>query len=77
MEHKLTTKKNPHVNSILERIHQVVANMLRSYDLDNQELDQIAPFSKYLATIVWENQCTYHTTLEATSEDLAFGRDMI
>eukprot|EP00957_Ditylum_brightwellii_P039898 3020680-Ditylum_brightwellii.AAC.1 len=38
LERKPTFKKNPQANVILERIHQVVANMLRSFDLDNQEL---------------------------------------
>ena len=40
-------------NSILQRICQVVANMLRSFDLDNQELDEHDPFGEYLAQVAW------------------------
>ncbi len=61
---KPTTKKNPQENSILEQMHQVVANMLWSYDLNNQKLDEIDPFGEYLTNIVWAICCTYHITLE-------------
>eukprot|EP00957_Ditylum_brightwellii_P032968 2499918-Ditylum_brightwellii.AAC.1 len=37
LEHKPTSKEKPQANAILERIHQNVANMLRSFDLDNQQ----------------------------------------
>ena len=50
---KPMTKKNPQTNSILERIHQVAMNMLRSYNLDNQDLDAIDTFGGYLANIAW------------------------
>ena len=77
LKHKPTTKKNPQGNSILERIHQVVANMLRSFDLDNQELDEHDLFGEYLAQVAWAIRCTYHATLRATPGQLVYGRDMI
>ena len=70
LKHKSTTEKNPQGNSILETIHQVVANMLRSFDLDNQELDEHDPFGEYLAQVAWAICCTYHTALEATPGQL-------
>ena len=48
LKQKPTSKKNSQANSVLERVHQVVANMLRSYDLDNQDLDKLDPFGEYL-----------------------------
>ena len=77
LKQKPTSKKNPQANSVLERVHQVVANMLRSYDLDNQDLDKLDPFGEYLNGIAWAIRCTYHTTLEATPGQLVYGRDMI
>ena len=77
LKRKPTSKKNPQANSILERIHQVVSNMLRSYNLDDQELDTLDPFSEYLNGIAWAIRCTFHTTLEATPGQLVYGRDMI
>eukprot|EP00957_Ditylum_brightwellii_P018386 1384038-Ditylum_brightwellii.AAC.1 len=41
LEHKPMSKKNPQANAILERNHQVAANMLKLFDLDHQELDPI------------------------------------
>jgi hypothetical protein len=77
LKHKSTTEKNPQGNSILETIHQVVANMLRSFDLDNQELDEHDPFGEYLALVAWTILCTYHTMLEAMPGQLVYRRDMI
>ena len=51
--------------------------MLRSYDLDNQDLDKLDPFGEYLHGIAWAIRCTYHTTLEATPGQLVYGRDMV
>ena len=51
--------------------------MLRSYDLDNQELDAIDLIGEYLANIAREVWCTYHTTLEAMPGQLVYSWDMI
>ena len=62
---------------MLQRIHAIVGNMLRAYDLDNQELDKHDPFGEYLSGIAWAIHSTYHTVLDAMPGQLVFGRDMI
>ena len=69
--------RNPQANSILERIHQVVGNMLRTFELEERELDEQRPFAGILSAVAWAIRSTYHTTLEATPGQLVFGRDMI
>ena len=34
---------NPEANSILERIHQVLGNCVRNFDLDEHDLDEDDP----------------------------------
>jgi len=72
-----TTVKNPQANGVIERVHQVIGNMLRSFDLDNLNLDPNDPFGDVLARIGWAVRSTYHTTLEASPGQLVFGRDML
>ena len=72
-----TTIKNPQANSILERIHQVLGNMLRTKDLQTHEFDDLDPWSELLASAAWAIRSTHHTTLQATPGQLVFGRDML
>ena len=37
INYKSITVKNPHANSILERVHQVVTNMIRKSELNMQD----------------------------------------
>ena len=72
-----TTIKNPQANSILERIHQVLGNMLRTKDLQTHKFDDLDPWSELLASAAWAIRSTHHTTLQATPGQLVFGRDML
>jgi transposase InsO family protein len=45
---KPTTSYNPQGNVIVERILQVMGNMLRSFELEDRELDQDNPWSEFL-----------------------------
>ena len=51
--------------------------MLRTFDLDNQELDSYDPFGEFLAGIAWTTRSTYHVVLGATPGQIVFGRDML
>ena len=74
---KKTTPYNPQGNSVIERIHQVIGDSLRAYELQEQELDEDDPFGAILANVSWALRSTYHTALEATPGQLFFGRDML
>jgi hypothetical protein len=71
-------------NAIIERVHKVVNDILRSFDLENNhenlEEQEDNPFDYLLQSNVWlpwAIRSTYHTTLQATPCQLVFDRDMI
>lgn len=74
---KPSSARNPQANSILERIHGVVGNMLRTIDPDIIDMEEYRPFHGILNTVRFAIRSTYHTTLKATPGQLVFGRDMI
>ncbi len=74
---KPITVRNPQANAIVERIHQVIGNIIRTFDLENNYLDNDNPFKGVLAAAAFAVWSTYHTTLKKTPGQLVFGRDMI
>lgn len=66
-----TTVKNPQANSVLERIHQVLGDMVRTSDLDANAWEQVLP------SVAFAIRATVSTTKEATPAQLVFGRDMV
>ena len=74
---KPSTSHNPQANSIVERVHQVLGNMLRTFELEEQELSGRDPFGSFLSAAAYAIRSTYHTTLEATPAELVFGRNML
>ena len=71
-----TTSYNPQANSVLERIHQVLGNMLRTQQIEDNITSQ-QPWENFLAAAAWAIRSTHHTTLAATPGQLVFGRDML
>ena len=71
------TVRNPQANAILERIHQVIGNLVRTFDLEECDMDTDDPWSGILSAAAFAVRSTYHTTLQATPGQLVFGRDMI
>ena len=70
--------RNPQANAILERIHQVIGNMIKTFKIyDREDLEEQDPWSGILSAIMFGVRATYHTTLEATPSQLVFGRDAI
>ena len=72
-----STSYNPQANSIIERVHQVLGNMLRTQELEEQTLTGRDPFGSVLSAAAYAIRSTYHTTLEATPAELVFGRHML
>jgi hypothetical protein len=77
IKRKPITVRNPQANAILERIHQVIANMVRTFDLEENYLDDNDPWKGILSATAFAVRSTYHTTLKKTPGQLIFGRDMI
>ena len=74
---KPTSVKNPQANLVLERIHQVLANVLRTFELEERDINKEDPWTGILNAVGWAVRSTYHTTLQATPGQLVFGRDMV
>jgi hypothetical protein len=74
---KPTTAWNPQSNGIIERVHQVLNDGLRTFELEQRELDDEDPWTPFLSSVAFAIRSTYHTTLGATPAQLVFNRDMI
>ena len=71
------TTRNPQANSILERAHHTIRNILRMFQVNNHELDQNDPWSRILSAVIFAMRSTVHTTTQATPIQLVFGCDAI
>jgi transposase InsO family protein len=72
-----TTSYNPQVNSVIERIHQVMGNMLRASELEDRELDPDNPWNEFIQACAFATWSTFHTTLQASPGQLVFRTDKI
>ena len=73
----LTSVKNPQANTLVERLHQVILNMLSTKDLDNKVFNYIYPRGETLSSIAWAIRASYHHTIMTTPGQAVFGRDML
>jgi hypothetical protein len=69
--------KNPQANGILERVHQVLGQMLRTAELDMT--DSVTPndVDVFLNNAAWAIRSTCHMVLKASPGAAIFGRDML
>ena len=69
---------NPQSNAILERIHQVLADCLRSFNLDERTINEMDddPFEEFLSAAAFSIRCSYHQTHGHSPAQMVFGRDM-
>jgi transposase InsO family protein len=74
---KPITKRNPQANAIIERVHQTIGNIIRTFQVQDNYLDEDDPWEGILAATMFAIRATYHTTLQATLSQLVFGRDAI
>ena len=59
----------------MERAHQTIGNILRTFQLNNHELKDA--WDGILSAVIFAMRSTVHTTLQATPMQLVFGRDAI
>jgi hypothetical protein len=77
IKRKPTSVKNPHAIAILECIHAVLGNMLRTSKLDMAKLVKASDINVFLSDAAWAIRSTYHTVLKASPGAAMFGRDML
>jgi hypothetical protein len=70
--------RNPQANAIVERAHQTLGNLIRSFQLqDKPYYDPDDPWGGTLTAVAFALSSTYHTTLQVMTGQLVFGRDMV
>jgi hypothetical protein len=74
---KPITFRNPQANAIVERVHQVIGNIIRTFDLESNYLDEDNPWKGILSATAFAVRSTFHTSLQSTPGQLVFGSDMI
>ena len=74
---KPITTRNPQVNAILERVHQTIGNIIRTFKVNEMVLDDDNPWDGILAATMFTLRATVHTTSQYTLAQLVFGRDTI
>jgi hypothetical protein len=77
VKHKPTSIKNPTANAILERIHAVSTNMLRTAELDMAESVNASDIDIFLSDAAWAICSTNHAVLKALPGAAIFGQDML
>jgi hypothetical protein len=77
IKRKPTRIKNPQANAILERLHQVLAQMLRTSKLDMAETITPNDINIFLDNAAWAIHSTYHTVLKASPGAAIFGCNML
>ena len=73
---KPITVRNPQANAVVERIHQTIANIIRTFELQNGWLDEKEPWKGILSATAFAVRSTFHSTLQKTPGQLVFGRDL-
>ena len=73
----LMSVKNPQANNMVERVHQVILNMLLTKDLDNKVFGYIDPWGETIAYIAWEIRASYHPNILAMPGQSVFGREIL
>jgi hypothetical protein len=77
IKRKPTSVKNPQENAILERIHAVVMNMLRTAEINMANSLKPSDIDVFLSAAAWAIRATYRTVLKASPGPAIFGRDML
>ena len=78
IKRKIMSTQNPQANAIVERVHQMLGNLIWSFELqDNPYLDLDDAWLGILAAALFAMHSMYHTTLHVMPGQLIFGQDMI
>jgi hypothetical protein len=77
IKRKPTTIKNPQANVILEHVHQVIGQMLRTAEIDMADSVTRDDVDVFIDNAAWAIHSTYPTVLKASPGTAIFGRDML
>ena len=69
------TTRNPQANLMVERVHQMIGNMI--YTFKYNEVDPDDPWSGILGAVAFAVCAMVHTTSKAMPSQLVFSRDAV
>ena len=76
IKRKIITSRNPQANSMIERCHKTLHNMICSAQIkDGRDLDSFLGFKGVLAACRKAMNSKVHATAQAMPTQLVFGRD--
>ena len=58
--------RNPQANAIVETVHQTIGNILRTYKIQQMDLDNENPWKGVLSSTMFAIRSTVHTTTQHT-----------
>ena len=64
------TTRNPQANAILERVHQTIGNIIRTFKIQQMDLDNENPWEGILSSTMFAIRYTVHTTTQQTVPQL-------
>ena len=77
LKRKPTTVKNPQANAILEHMHGVLADMMRTSDINMSQTVDPDDIDAFLTNAAWSICATHHTVLQSSPGAAIFERDML
>ena len=76
MQSPISVRK-PQANAIVERVHQTIGDIIRTFKIQEMDLDNEKPWEGALSSTMFAIRFTVHTTTQHTPSQLVFGRDAI
>jgi transposase InsO family protein len=74
IKNKTASTRNPQSNAVLERMHAVLVNSLRAFELNpSMSVSEHNPFEDMLAAVWFAINSTYHTVNQFSPGQMAYG----
>ena len=74
---KSISVRNPQANAIVERVHQTIGNITRTFKIQEMNLDDENPWDGILSSTMFAIRSMVHTTTQHKPSQLVFGRDAL
>ena len=74
---KPITSRNPQDNSVLERVHQIIGNIIHTFNAQKIVSDDENPWDGILESIMFTLHATVHTIMLNNPAQFVFKRDSI
>ena len=72
-----SASKKPQANAIMERVHQTIGNIKRTFQIQQMDLDDENLWEGILSSTMFAIRSVTHTTTQHTPSQLVFSRDAI